>query len=200
MTIKEFINGYNQCEDDLKKKFLCDNLKIKTYLPFLNKTELAQRIARISMLNKETGNINVQSEVSYLLFCRAVIENYTYLTVETEGFYEEYDLLNEYGILDKIMGMIPEKELKEFKMLCDYKQSDIMINMGTPKAFINQQVERITTISSTILKPVLDKVANTLNNMDEKDIEKLASKLEKVIKRVKWNIFNGLWCKRRKYE
>lgn len=186
MTIKEFTEKYGAITTDrLKEDYLKDNLHIKTYLPFLTKVTLADKLAKVTTLDKDTGNINVKSDVNYLLFCRMIIEQYTDLQVETEGFYEEYDLLNESGLLDKIMQMIPEKEITEFKMICDMKKDDIIFNQSTPKAFINQQIERITNIASVTLKPVLDKLATELENMDEKDVEKFTNKVEKLLKRVK---------------
>lgn len=186
MKIKNFTEKYSAIATDrLKEEYLNDNLHIKTYLPFLTKVTLADKLANVTTLDKDTGNINVKSDVNYLLFCRMIVEQYTDLQVEAEGFYEEYDLLNESGLLDKIMQMIPKKEIAEFKMICDMKKDDIIFNQSTPKAFINQQIERVSTILGVTLKPVLDKLATELENIDEKDIEKFTNKVEKLLKRVK---------------
>ena len=78
MTIKEFVEKYNQIATDrLKEDFVKNNLKITTYLPFLNKVIIADKLAEVTMLDKETGNVNIKSDVNYLLFCRSIIENYT---------------------------------------------------------------------------------------------------------------------------
>lgn len=182
MYIKEFVEKYNaNATDRLKEDYLNDNLHIKTYLPFLTKVTLADKLAKITTLDKDTGNVNVKSDVNYLLFCRMIIEQYTDLQVETEGFYEEYDLLNESGLLDKIMQMIPEKEIAEFKMICDMKKDDIIFNQSTPKAFVNQQIERITTIASVTLKPILEKLVDEFENLDDKKIEKFEKYLSKLL-------------------
>lgn len=186
MLIREFVEKYEaMATDRLKEDYLKDNLHIKTYLPLLTKMTLADKLAKITTLDKDTGNVNVKSDINYLLFCRMIVEQYTDLQVETEGFYEEYDLLNESGLLDKIMQMIPEKEITEFKMICDMKKDDIIFNQSTPKAFINQQVERVSTILGVTLKPVLDKLATELENMDDEKITKLSKTLEKGLKRIK---------------
>ncbi len=100
MKIFDFIEKYNAIATDrLKGDFLNDNLHIKTYLPFLTKATLADKLAKVTTLDKDTGNVNVKSDVNYLLFCRMIVEQYTDLQVETERFYEEYDLLNSLGIL-----------------------------------------------------------------------------------------------------
>ena len=186
MTIKEFAEKYNaMATDRLKEDYLNDNLHIKTYLPFLTKVTLADKLAKITTLDKDTGNVNVKSDVNYLLFCRMIIEQYTDLQVETEGFYEEYDLLNESGLLDKIMQMIPEKEITEFKMICDMKKSDLLQNKYENHAFIADQVDRFGTLIGVTLKPVLEKISEQIENMSEEDVEKCTNKVEKLLKRVK---------------
>ena len=87
MTIKEFTEKYSSIATDrLKEDYLNDNLHIKTYLPFLTKVTLADKLAKVTNLDKDTGNVNVKSDVNYLLFCRMVVEQYTDVQVETEGF------------------------------------------------------------------------------------------------------------------
>lgn len=186
MKIKEFIEKYGAIATDrLKEDYLKDNLHIKTYLPFLTKVTLADKLAKVTTLDKDTGNINVKSDVNYLLFCRMIIEQYTDLQVETEGFYEEYDLLNESGLLDKIMQTIPEKEITEFKMICDMKKSDLLQNKYENHVFIADQVDRFGTLIGITLKPVLEKISEQIENMSDEDVEKFANKFEKLLKRVK---------------
>ena len=159
MKIREFIEKYNAIATDrLKEDYLKNNLHIKTYLPFLTKVTLADKLAKITTLDKDTGNVNVKSDVNYLLFCRMIIEQYTDLQVETEGFYEEYDLLNEFGLLDKIMQMIPEREISEFKMICDMKKEDIIQNKYEMHSFIAEQVGRFTDLLKVVSEPIIQEL------------------------------------------
>lgn len=186
MKIKEFVEKYNAIATDrLKEDYLNDNLHIKTYLPFLTKVTLADKLAKVTTLDKDTDNVNVKSDINYLLFCRMIVEQYTDLQVETEGFYEEYDLLNESGLLDKIMQTIPEKEIAEFKMICDMKKSDLLQNKYENHAFIADQVDRFGMLIGVTLKPILEKISGQIENMSEEDVEKFANKFEKLLKRVK---------------
>ena len=105
MYIKEFTEKYSAIATDrLKEDYLKDNLHIKTYLPFIEKDALAQSIIDATMYKfedytkedgtigrRKTNQIQVNSTAQMLLFYRIIIENYTDLEVETEGFYEEYD-------------------------------------------------------------------------------------------------------------
>ena len=69
--------------------------------------------------------------------------------------------------------------------MVDVKQRDIMTNQYEIHSYISNQIERITEVGSVILKPVLDKLATELENMDDSKIEKLSKVLEKGLKRIK---------------
>ena len=205
MKIKEFCKEYSNRIDKLKGDFLKENLKITTYLPFIKKDALAQNIVNATTYKFEdytkedgttgrrrTNQIQVSSTAQMLLFYRVVIENYTDLEVETEGFYEEYDALNESGVLFELtadfeghLSLIPAKEISELRGMVDLKQRDIMTNQYEIHSYISNQIERITEVGSIVLKPVLDKLATELENMDDSKIEKLSKALERGLKRVK---------------
>ena len=186
MFIKEFVESYsNFATQNLKDDYLKDNLEITTYVPFVKKVTYAASLAQNTMINKDTGNVRVSSESNYLFFVRSIIELYTDLEIENNAFYDEYDLLNESGLLDEIMQMIPEKEINEFKMICDMKRSDLLQNKYENHAFISDQVERFGTLIGVTLKPMLDKLATELENMDDEKITKLSKALEKGLKRIK---------------
>ena len=194
MTIKEFVSKYEKCAEQMKDKFIKDNLEIMPYVPFVTKDALISNLLKITMIDKETGNVKVNSSAEYLLMTRILIENYTNLTVETDGFYEEYDELKKSGLFNILLigddatataPLIPMEEITEFKFLLSQKKADYMTNYSTPQAFISNQVERIATIGSVTLKPVLDKIANELENMDDAKIEKIMKALDKGLKRIK---------------
>lgn len=205
MKIKEFCKEYSNRIDKLKGDYLKENLKITTYLPFIKKDALAQNIVNATTYKfedytkedgttgrRKTNQIQVNSTAQMLLFYRVIIENYTDLEVETEGFYEEYDALNESGVLFELTAdfeghpsIIPASEISELRGMIELKQRDIMTNQYEIHSYISNQIERITEVGSVVLKPVLDKLATELENMDEKDIEKLSKALERGLKRVK---------------
>ena len=204
--IKEFCENYkNRATDKLKNDYLKENLKITTYIPFIKKDALAQNIVNATTYKFEdytkedgttgrrrTNQIQVNSTAQMLLFYRVIIENYTDLEVETEGFYEEYDALNESGVLFELTAdfeghpsLIPANEISELRGMIDLKQRDIMTNQYEIHSYISNQIERITEVGSVVLKPVLDKLATELENMDDSKIEKLSKVLERGLKRIK---------------
>ena len=205
MKIKEFCKEYSNRIDKLKGDYLKENIKITPYISFIKKDALAQNIVNATTYKFEdytkedgtigrrrTNQIQVNSTAQMLLFYRVIIENYTDLEVETEGFYEEYDALNESGVLFELTAdfeghpsLIPASEISELRGMVDLKQRDIMTNQYEIHSYISNQIERITEVGSVVLKPVLDKLATELENMDDSKIEKLSKALERGLKRIK---------------
>lgn len=198
MKILEFVNGYKEITTDkAKENYFKKNVNIKTYLPILNKITIAERIADVVCFEYEkyitesgeeksrsTMNVQVNTPVQYLLICRAIVENYTDLEIEDTSFYKEFDALQENGIMDKILCIIPNDELKNFEAIVNMKREDILYNHGTVKGFISDKVERIAMISSTVLKPAMEKIATELQNMDDDKIMKLSDRFSKVMEKV----------------
>ena len=192
MTIKEFTEKYSTIATDrLKEDYLKDNLHIKTYLPFLKKDAIARVLVDRSTYkyenytkedgtigSRKTDEIKVNSVAQYLLFCRVVIENYTDLEVETEGFFEEYDALKQSGLLDKLMvgsenvpPMIPISEISELHTLVDMKQKDEIFNRTEIHNYVTEQIERFSALVNVISKPVMDIIAEKLENETGEDNE-----------------------------
>ena len=198
MKILEFVNGYKEITTDkAKENYFKKNVNIKTYLPILNKITIAERIADVVCFEYEkyitesgeeksrsTMNVQVNTPVQYFLICRAIVENYTDLEIEDTSFYKEFDALQENGIMDKILCTIPNDELKNFEAIVNMKREDILYNHGTVKGFISDKVERIAMISSTVLKPAMEKIATELQNMDDDKIMKLSDRFSKVMEKV----------------
>lgn len=200
MKIKEFVEKYqNVATDRLKESFVKDNLEFKEYIPFTIKDALATEIVKRSFFKYESvtdesgdvtqklGNtIQVNSVSQYLFFCGVVVQQYTNLEVDLSEFYSDYDLLAQTGLLSVIMKLIPQDELNEFKMLCDMKKNDYVTNYYEIHGFISNQVERFGNLVGVSLKPLLNKIIDGVNNMDDEKIKKISNILDtKIVKFLK---------------
>ena len=184
MKIKEFCKEYSNRIDKLKGDYLKENLKITTYLPFIKKDALAQNIVNATTYKFEdytnedgttgrrrTNQIQVNSTAQMLLFYRVIIENYTDLEVETEGFYEEYDALNESGVLFELTAdfeghpsLIPAREISELRGMIKMKQEDEIFNRTEIHNYITEQIDRFSKLANIISKPVMDIITERLEN------------------------------------
>lgn len=184
MKIKEFCKEYSNRIDKLKGDYLKENLKITTYLPFVKKDALAHNIVNATTYKfedytkedgttgrRKTNQIQVNSTVQMLLFYRVIIENYTDLEIETEGFYEEYDALNESGVLFELTAdfeghpsLIPANEISELRGMIKMKQEDEIFNTTEIHNYITEQIDRFSNLANVISKPVMDIIAERLEN------------------------------------
>lgn len=189
MKIKEFCEKYNAfTSQSLKDEFIKQNLKITQYIPFVKKDALATNLVNISTYEyenyvDENGNIKrrkserikLNSTVQYLLFCRMIIENYTNLEVETEGFFEEYDALKSCGLLDKLIGsddsILPMNDIAELRTVIDMKQKDVLYNECEIHNYISKQIGRISDLANATLTPLMDVVSKKLNEISKEDLE-----------------------------
>lgn len=183
MTIKEFCEKYNAiATKSLKDKFVDEKLKITSYVPFIKKDAIINNLLEITMKDKETGNVKVNSSAEYLLMTRIFIENYTNLTIETEGFYEEYDELKKSGLFDILLvgddttataPLIPYKEIAEFKFLLSQKKADYITNRYEIHSFITEQVDRLKALGEATLTPLMDIVSKKFDETPKEDLDKI---------------------------
>lgn len=181
MTIKEFCEKYNNiATKQSKDQYIKDNLEITPYVPFVKKDALIANLLKITMIDKETGNIKVNSSAEYLLITRIFIENYTNLTVETKGFFEEYDELKKSGLFNILLigdditaPLIPYEEIAEFKHLLSIKKSDILQNKYEIHSFITEQVERFKALGEATLTPLMDVVSKKLDEIPKEELDKI---------------------------
>ena len=181
ISIKKFVEGYLGCAtQQLKDNYIKDNLEIVPYVPFVTKDALINNLFKITMFDKETGNVKVNSSAEYLLMTRIFIENYTNLTVETDGFFEEYDELKKSGLFDILLighddvaPLIPMEEIAEFKFLLAKKKEDILTNKYEIHSFITEQIDRFKALGEVTLTPLANVVKEKLDGLSEEDLGKI---------------------------
>lgn len=179
MTIKEFCEKYNNIANQkLKDDFIKSNIKITPYVPFVKKDALISNLLKATMIDKETGNVKVNSSAEYLLKTRILIENYTNLMVETDGFYEEYDELKKSGLFtilligdDNTAPLIPIEEIAEFNHLLSIKRNDVLTNRYEIHSFITEQVDRFKVLGEATLAPFMEAVSKKLDEIPKEDLE-----------------------------
>lgn len=188
-SIKAFCKKYNALKSAQAKGALISKIiKQDNYVPFVMKDALMINVVKCTMLDKETGHIKVNSSAEYLLLIRVFIEQYTYLKVETPGFYEEYDELVKSGLFDLLIvgnenvePLIPRAEITEFKNLLNLKKNDLMTNQYEPHAFITGQVDRFIKLGEATLTPVVDAITNKIAGLSNDDIADIAAKFQNLL-------------------
>lgn len=186
ISIKNFVERYKRMLQPQKDNYIKEKLHIIPYLPFVNKLTVAERLVDFSTFlyenytdengetkRRKTDKIRVNSVVQYLLFCRTVIENYTNLTVESEGFYEEYDLLKTSGLFDVLFGsesndaLLPMDDISELKQIVKMCQEDVLYNETEIHSFVEKQVDRFKTLNEFTIMPLIDLLNEKKNEQDK---------------------------------
>lgn len=192
MKLLEFVEKYNNMENNTLKEQLLSKIKITPYVSIIKKDAYAQLIVDKTTFEQEayddngetkyrkTDKIRVNSVAQYVQFCRAVIELYTDLEIDEDdkGFIKGYDALKSSGLLDILMvgsdkadPLIPMSELSEFKTILTMKQSDTQFNETTAQAFINKQIGRISDLANATLTPLVEVVSKKLDEIPNEDLE-----------------------------
>lgn len=196
IDIIRFVNGYKKVANDkLKEKYISDNLKIvKTYIPFHTKMAICDNIINATThevkrdLNGNivygednkpmNGDFHVDSAMRFLLFTMNLIDIYTNLKVDFDNISIEYDALNEIGLIQVIMMLLPKEEISEIKTMLDMKYDDVMVNEYETRNYISRLVNRFgdliefamnsfdKNVDDSFLGNMINDIIGNINNID----------------------------------
>lgn len=185
MKIKEFCEEYTKIPvKSLKDNYFNDHVHLtRDYIPYIEKITIAKNLAQATMLDTTTGNIKVNTPLHLLLFTRTLIQKYTDLEIETEGFYDEYDELVKNNAIEKIIGMIPESELNDFKSICDMAKTDLLTTMSNSQNMVAELLLKATVQLGTTLKDSVDYTIDQLNHLDKKELGVISQLIKSIQKK-----------------
>lgn len=184
ITIDKLIDGYlKRTSVKMREEYLKAVIKVKPYVGYGTKMFLADTIIKTSCLND--GQIYIDSCKKYLLYIYTLIDVYTNIELSTKDLMIQYDRLDSIGLIEPILALIPEKERVTFKTILDMRQDDLMTNRYGTHAFIKEQVDRLTNVSyefSKAFAPLVEKLSEKIETLDENKIEKMLNKAMKLMK------------------
>ena len=182
VTVKEFCQKYNEADAE-KQCDLLNEIMDVYYIPYEMKVTLCKKIVDTTYYDKtekdgkETKKLHINSPSEYMLYCLNLVDRYTKLKIDFKNSLEEFNLLNQ-RVLDLIVNKIPEREVKEFRMILDMIENDVMQNEYEPHAFISKQVERFGSLVGEVLKPFVGELEETFKDLDKGDLQILMDYLK----------------------
>lgn len=189
ITVKEFVKKYNTLTKDELKEQLVKSILTNKYISYENKVAICEKIVEASYYIKtrnadgvENKKLHVNSPANYMLYCLNIVNNYTSINVDFNNSLEEFNLLNGNECIDLIFAFISEREMKEFRMILDMVENDLMQNEYETHTFIRNQVERFGELTGVTLAPLLNVLIDKVENLDEKTVDKLIRGLSKLSK------------------
>lgn len=175
MTAKEFVALYDS-DTTKNKTAVAKELKVTPYINYEEKIALAENIVNSANINKETGNIVLNSPLRFVFFVFTVINKYTNVRLGAGGMLDDFNTLNSHGLVEYLMKQIPEKELSEFTTVVDMVADDLMTNKYEPHAYVNNVLEKILNL----LNPAIDVLNNLSEQIKDVDFDELTKKLEEM--------------------
>lgn len=171
-TVKEFVTKWK--EGQVSAKDYIANI----YVPYEEKIALCQQVVDSSYYQKdESGNktFHVNSPIKYMMFCLVLVDKYTYISIDYKHNLEEFNLLNQTDLVNKLIQEIP-KEYKEFKMVLDMIESDLYKNKYEIHSYIDEQVTRVEKIVSAISSSISPEIEKAMKNVDTRKLTSLLNK------------------------
>ena len=86
---------------------------------------MAKTVVLASNVDKN-GEVRLDSPKQYRLNVFILLQTYTDLDMKAETWAEEFDCLNELGLVTRVIQMIPETEQTEFDVLRNMVYGDLM--------------------------------------------------------------------------
>lgn len=160
INIKEFIDGYEKSKN---KQVYLKKIEINNYIPYGQKTFLANKIVESSSYDKD-GYVTINSPSRYIIFIYTLLNSYTNLNMHSESMLDDFDLLNKYGLIDEIVALIPEKEVDEFNKILGMVLDDFMTNHYEIHGYIQDIIKKISNVVDGTSPQLLEELKKFLGN------------------------------------
>lgn len=135
ITVEQLVKEFRQFKnEDFKKTLVRKYVPENTYIPYASKCFLANTIVNQSVLNGKV--VRQDSTKKYILYMCALVNEYTKIQVTAKNWTDEYDKLEQNGIMDIIIELIPEKEKSAFTTILNMKVDDAICNNVTQKDMV----------------------------------------------------------------
>ena len=163
MTIHELVSKFkekkiinNKFQPDAIGDFIRANVKIKTYIPFMDKKQIAEMVIN-NNISEEHGIKRVSPTGQFIGFIMAMITAHTDLEVDTDDPIADYDALSESGLLEIIISQFER----------DYSECDVVLKMVLAS---EMEDNNFNVVVARFLDGILDKldgVGDGIKNMFE---------------------------------
>lgn len=190
MKVNEFIKEYESIQkNETMVKRLLSNIKSEdSYIPYLEKVTMADKIVGATTINKETNMFQTNTPARFILSTMELLYRCTQLE-PSEGaeymlFYSDYDMLNKYNLIKPILEYCEvTNEYKEFNTVLDMIFEDLYQNKYESHNFATEMIGMFAHKLTTALKPIAP-ILEKLANMDNNEINNMNEKLGKVIDKI----------------
>lgn len=188
ITVKEFVDKYNTLLGTDEHEDYFKSIIRRTYAPILEKKVVLQTLLKKSILKNEYDVEYLDLFLSRLNTTIAILLLYTNLDIKKndqseENAFDDYDMLKESGLFDRICECIGEAEMTELGTINGLIIDTYLSQKQDPKYFISSNISRISRSLSPVLKSGFEQLAKVLNDNDK--LEKISNKIVDIINKQK---------------
>ena len=160
MKIDKFIKEFDNAKKTKKDvSAVLAKRKTRDYVPYYEKVTRAKNIVSISCYDVEKSGMKrfiINSPNRYFLFIRALFESYTDLEFVDEKVVEEFDLINERGIIPMLIALMGEAEYQEFQTILTMVLDDEMENYRSLAGFLDSKVDLLGALLESLESVKID--------------------------------------------
>ena len=169
MKINEFIKGYQELSDATLKDKYVEGLIVYQYVPYETKIKYAQKCVKEHFA--DNGLVITNTPMAYLKYTMAVLDLFT--TLEVNYTVEEYDDLQEDGLIDIILKKLEKTQIyMEIQIIYEMCVTDFRTITLSPRGFIRHQLQRFAETCNESLKALV----HEFEGVDLKELVKMLKK------------------------
>ena len=187
ITVKEFVDKYNSLEKEEQEDYF-NTIIYRKYAPVLEKKVVLQTLLNKSIIKNEYDVDYLDLFLSRINTAIAILLLYTNLDIKKndqseENAFDDYDLLKENGLFDKICECIGEAEMTELGTVNGLIIDTYLTQKHDPKYFISSNIARVSKIITPAVKSGLEQIANVLK--DNENIDKVSNRIINIFDKLK---------------
>lgn len=188
ITVKEFVDRYNALLETGGQEDYFESIIRRTYAPVLEKKVVLQTLLNKSIIKNEYDVDYLDLFLSRINTTIAILLLYTNLDIKKndnseENAFDDYDLLKESGLFDKICEHIGEAEMTELGTINGLIIDTYLTQKHDPKYFISSNIARVSKIITPAVKSELEQIANVLK--DNEKMDKVSNRIINIFDKLK---------------
>ena len=163
IDVRDFVNKYTKFSTTTaKESYLKTVVKFVDYINFEVVEVLCDQILAISCMDKN-GNVKVDTCKKYIMYIYTIFNHYTNITVHSDKWLEEFNLLSKAGLVEAVCQLMPENLITTLDSILKMKTDDMMTNYYEPHAFISNQMIKY----APMIHGVIDKFLNGVEKISK---------------------------------
>lgn len=176
VTVKEFVKALtNRSSDDARRVYLEGTLAVKDYERYEVVCAICDQIIASSYFTAD-GQFKVDSCKKYLMYVSALLNTYTNIRFDENDALGDFNLLQRYGLVDVIIGYIPDAQVAMFDSVLNMKSNDLMTNYYEPHAFVKEQVIKFAPLIHGWIDSFLSMAEDVVKEIDINKVQEIVQK------------------------